>query len=169
MLCRTRIALLFMLEGVVARRPPLPLATWYSLEQREWRIASTKHANSYQLPLPRRQRREWGSRHLRPRGSRGLLRRLGDACVVDGWYQTALVDRPVRVHARGWPTAPRREPLLVGAPDVLILGKVSGFDPWQSNIAPSLVAALPPSSWCFARWSLQLQRLVPRGAVGDAQ
>ena len=53
--------------------------------------------------------------------------------------------------------------------DVLIPGKVSGFDPWQSNIAPSLVAALPPSSWCFARWSLQLQRLVPRGAVGDAQ
>ena len=44
---RTHFALLIVLEGAVAMREPLPVSTWYALEQREWRIASTKHTNSY--------------------------------------------------------------------------------------------------------------------------
>ena len=44
---RTLFALLIVLDGAVAMREPLPVSTWYALEQREWRIASTKHANSY--------------------------------------------------------------------------------------------------------------------------
>ena len=42
---RTLFALLIVLEGAVAMREPLPVSTWYALEQREWRIASKKHAN----------------------------------------------------------------------------------------------------------------------------
>jgi hypothetical protein len=44
---RTLFALLIVLDGAVAMREPLPVSTWHALEQREWRIASTKHANSY--------------------------------------------------------------------------------------------------------------------------
>ena len=44
---RTLFALLVVLDGAVAMREPLPLSTWHALEQRDWRIASTKHANSY--------------------------------------------------------------------------------------------------------------------------
>ena len=42
-----------MLDGAVAMREPLPLSTWYALEQRDWRIASTNHANSYLFRVDR--------------------------------------------------------------------------------------------------------------------
>ena len=44
---RTYLVLLHLLGGAAAMRHPLPLATWHALEQREWRIASTVHANSF--------------------------------------------------------------------------------------------------------------------------
>ena len=44
---RTLFALLVVLDGAVAMREPLPLSTWHALEQRDWRIVSKKHANSY--------------------------------------------------------------------------------------------------------------------------
>ena len=44
---RTLFALLIVLDGAVAMREPLPVSTWHALEQRDWRIASTKHAKSY--------------------------------------------------------------------------------------------------------------------------
>ena len=50
---RTSLALLILLDGAVAMREPLPVSTWYALEQREWRIASPKHANSYLFRVDR--------------------------------------------------------------------------------------------------------------------
>ena len=50
---RTLFALLIVLDGAVAMREPLPVSTWHALEQREWRIASTKHANSYLFRVDR--------------------------------------------------------------------------------------------------------------------
>jgi hypothetical protein len=49
----TRIALLIVLDGAVAMREPLPVSTWHALEQRDWRIASTNHANSYLFRVDR--------------------------------------------------------------------------------------------------------------------
>ena len=53
MTIRTRLVLLHLLGGAGARRHPLPLATWHALGQREWRIASTAHANSYLFRVDR--------------------------------------------------------------------------------------------------------------------
>ena len=44
---RTLLALLIVPDGAVAMRRPLPLSTWYALEQQGWRIASTDHPDSY--------------------------------------------------------------------------------------------------------------------------
>ena len=50
---RTLFALLIVLDGAVTMRDPLPLSTRYTLDQRDWRIASTNHANSYLFRVDR--------------------------------------------------------------------------------------------------------------------
>ena len=121
------------------------------------------------LPVPRgwrRGRRPW---HLCPRRSRGLLRRLGIACVVRGSHHATAMGQQRRLYARGWAAAAQPR----------VVGKASerphpGQGRWragaleETNIAPSLVAALPRATWCVARWDEAARRFKPRGAAAAA-
>ena len=110
---RTLFALLAVLDGAVAMRPPLPLATWYSLEQREWRIASTMHANSY---LFRVDKGENGGPGICTPATVGAC--CGDS-TTRAWYVAATKPAPWIAaagfkHVDGWPAA--GQPRLVVAP-----------------------------------------------------
>jgi hypothetical protein len=76
-------------------REPLPVSTWYALEQREWRIASTKHANSYLFRVDRGEAGGPGSGHLHPRDGRGLLRGLGSVGSMGSVIRLAASTRQV--------------------------------------------------------------------------
>ena len=164
---RTHFALLVVLDGAVAVRQPLPLSTWYGLKQRDWRIASTKHANSY---LFRADRGEDGGAGICTPATVGAC--CGDS-TTRAWYVAATKPAPW-IAVAGFKQVGGR--LLLGSLDswarreaVLIPGKVSGGQwGWKTSIEPALVAALPVDTWCVARWNPATRRLEPRPAAGGA-
>ena len=110
---RTLFALLIVLNGAVAMREPLPVSTWYALEQREWRIASTKHKNSY---LFRVDKGEDGVAGICTPATVGAC--CGDS-TTRAWYVAATKPAPWIAaagfkHVDGWPAA--GQPRLVVAP-----------------------------------------------------
>ena len=167
---RTLFSLLIVLDGAVAMREPLPLSTWYALEQRDWRIASTKHANSY---LFRVDRGEDGGAGICTPATVGAC--CGDS-ATHAWYMAAAgKSTPPWIAAAGFKHAAGRP--LTSSLDawargvaVLVPGKVSGSQqPWKNHIDPVIVAALPGDTWCVARWNPAPRRLEPRpAAVGAA-
>ena len=150
-------------------REPLPVSTWYALEQREWRIASPKHANSY---LFRVDRGEAGGPGICTPAAVG-------ACCGDSekraWYVAAT--KPVSWLEHSGFTGEGGRLLRGGNLDswarresVLIPGNVGGTDAhekkWAAHINPGLVAALPGDTWCVARWNPATRRLEPRQGMG---
>ena len=166
---RTLFALLIVLDGAVAMREPLPVSTWHALEQREWRIASTKHAKSY---LFRVDKGEAGGAGICTPATVGAC--CGDS-ARRAWYVAATgKSTPAWIAAAGFKHADGR--LLTSSLDswarreaVLVPGKVSGSqNPFKNHIDPALVAALPGDTWCVARWNAATRRLEPRPATGGA-
>ena len=165
---RTLFALLVVLDGAVAMRPPLPLATWHALEQGEWRIASAKHANSY---LFRVDRGEAGGVGICTPATVGAC--CGDS-ATRAWYAASTGKAAPWIAAAGFKHADGR--LLTTSLEswahretVLIPGKVSGAErTFRAHIDPALVAALPGDTWCVARWNPATRRLEPRPAAGGA-
>ena len=161
---RTLFALLIVLEGAVAMREPLPVSTWHALEQREWRIASTKHTNSY---LFRVDKGEAGGAGICTPATVGAC--CGDS-ATRAWYVATTTKTAPWIAAAGFKHADGR---LTNSLDswarreaVLVPGKVSGAEkPWKNSIEPALVAALPSDTWCVARWNLATRRLEPRPAA----
>ena len=166
MTARTYLVLLHLLGGAAAIRHPLPLSTSHALEQREWRIASTAHANSY---LFRVDRGEAGGPGIFAPAEAGAC--CGDS-ASRAWYVAATTPLPW-VSSAGFTRVDGR-PLhnlesWARRANVLIPGKVAGAqEPWRLNIAPSLVAALPRATWCVARWDEAASRFKPRGAAAAA-
>ena len=161
-------SLLMVLDGAVAMREPLPLSTWYALEQRDWRIASTKHANSY---LFRVDRGEDGGAGICTPATVGAC--CGDS-ATHAWYMAAAgKSTPPWIAAAGFKHADGRP--LTSSLDawargvaVLVPGKVSGSQqPWKNHIDPVIVAALPGDTWCVARWNPATRRLEPRRQRGE--
>ena len=127
----------------------MPLSTWYDLEQRDWRIASTKHANSY---LFRADRGEDGVAGICTPATVGAC--CGDS-TTRAWYVAATKPAPW-IAAAGFKRVDGRPLASLDSwsrrEAVLIPGKASGGQlSWKTSIEPVLVAALPGDTWCVAR------------------